>query len=248
MLSQLPDNVQSLLLALKQGLLTLLGDKLYGIYIYGALVFPGAASTGDIDFHVILSQRLSQLEIDEIYKLHTTLVQDFHPPGDDLDGYYVLLEETGTNKLPEHQLVPGFYDASWALIRAHLLAGRCLILYGPPPGEIFPEPGWEELVQALLDGELKFIAEHLTEYPDYCILNLSRILYSFTNRDVVISKMDAALWMETQFPEWRSLIKLARNSYARQSTTEDWQSMLAAVDDLYRFVSQEIRSLKWLNL
>lgn len=242
--SQLPDNVQALLLALKQGLLTLLGDKLYGIYVYGALVFPGAAPTGDIDFHVVLSQCLSQPEVDEIKKLHTALVRDFHPPGDDLDGYYVLLEETGTNKLPEHQLIPGFYDASWALIRAHLLAGCCLVLYGPHPGEIFPEPGWEELAQALLDGELKFIAEHLTEYPDYCILNLSRILYSFTNRDVVISKMDAAFWMETQFPEWRRIINLARKSYARQATAEDRQLMLAAVDDLYRFVCQKIRHLK----
>ncbi len=244
MLSQLPDNVQSLLLTLKKGLMNLLGEKLYGIYVYGALVFPGATPTGDIDFHVVLSQRLSQLEIDEINKLHTILVRDFHPPGDDLDGYYVLLEETGTNKLPMHQLVPGVYDASWALIRAHLLAGRCLVLYGPPPGEIFPPPGWEELVHALLDGELKFIAEHLTDFPDYCILNLSRILYSFTNRDVVISKMDAAYWMETQFPEWKRLINLARNSYARQATAEDWQSMLAAVEDLYRFVCQKIGYLK----
>ena len=37
-----------------------LGDKLYGVYLYGAVAFPETVHTGDIDFHVNLKGLLTE--------------------------------------------------------------------------------------------------------------------------------------------------------------------------------------------
>lgn len=37
-----------------------LGDKLYGVYLYGAVAFPETVHTGDIDFHVNLKGPLTE--------------------------------------------------------------------------------------------------------------------------------------------------------------------------------------------
>ena len=41
---------------------SILGAKLYGIYMYGATVFPDAGPIQDIDCHVVLGERLSGSE------------------------------------------------------------------------------------------------------------------------------------------------------------------------------------------
>ena len=85
----------------------------------------------------------------------------------------------------------GAIDHSWALHREHIRAGRRVILYGPDPDEIYPPAKWPEIESALL-GELDFVEKHLHDYPDYCILNLCRLMYSFETSDVVVSKALAA--------------------------------------------------------
>jgi hypothetical protein len=65
--------------AFLDGLKAALGAKLYGVYLYGALAFPEAGSTGDIDFHVILKERLSEPEKSQLHQLHRALARD-HPP------------------------------------------------------------------------------------------------------------------------------------------------------------------------
>ena len=39
--------------AFVHGLRQILANKLYGLYVYGAVAFPEDVSTGDIDFHVM---------------------------------------------------------------------------------------------------------------------------------------------------------------------------------------------------
>jgi hypothetical protein len=105
-----------------------------------------------------------------------------------------------------------------------MLAGRCIVLYGPAPVLIFAPPTWSELEQALY-GELRFVENVLADHPDYCILNLCRLIYSFQTREVVISKMAAAAWAAAAFAEWSLLIEAAKRSYARLADPEDIQLM-----------------------
>lgn len=45
--------------AFRDSLWAILRCKLVSVYLYGALAFPEAAPTGDIDFHVILKETLA---------------------------------------------------------------------------------------------------------------------------------------------------------------------------------------------
>jgi hypothetical protein len=234
-----PEDIQDLCQALLVGLEAALGDKLYGIYVYGAAAFPESDSTGDIDFHVILAETLTHKEHSAINELHSALARDFPPLGVGLDGYYILLEEARRTSPPVHQLRPDITDDSWALHRKHILAGRCIILHGPEPEQVYPPATWAELESALR-GELKYVEAHLKDYPDYCILNLCRLMYSFETRDVVISKVAAAGWAHSVFPQWRHPIEVAKRSYTRQATPQDRQFMLSEIRGFFRFACEHI--------
>ena len=67
-----PQLISDLCQALVHGLQRVLGDKLYGVYMYGAAAFPEAAPTGDIDFHVILAAPLTEAEKDFTILLAST--------------------------------------------------------------------------------------------------------------------------------------------------------------------------------
>ena len=128
------------------------------------------------------------------------------------DGYYLLLNDTHRKALPKDQLREDIYDNSWALHCAHIRQGRCILLQGPDPANIYPDVSWPELESALT-GELNFVASHLDEYPAYCVLNLCRLIYSYSTRDVVVSKRFSAQWAAGEYPVWAALIESAKNSY-----------------------------------
>jgi hypothetical protein len=241
MVAPLARDIQDLCQALLGGLKAALGDKLYGVYVFGAAAFPESGLTGDIDFHVILRERLTDQEHFEINRLHSALARDFPPLGAELDGYYILLQAARHTSPPVHQLRPEITDVSWALHREHIRAGRCIVLHGPDPKQVYPPATWLELENALR-GELQYVQEHLDDYPDYCILNLCRLMYSFKTRDVVVSKIAAATWAHDAFPQWRRLVELAQKSYARRGTPEERVFMLSEVRKLFQFACDHIES------
>ena len=57
---QPPAYIQELCQAFLHGLRAALGDKLYGVYLYGAVAFPETVHTADIDFHVNLKGPLTE--------------------------------------------------------------------------------------------------------------------------------------------------------------------------------------------
>ncbi len=240
---QIPVDLQCLCEALLRGLRSILGENLYGVYLYGALAFPEAGPTGDIDFHVILRDTLGSKEKSDLGNLHATLARDFPPLGAELDGYYILLRDSRRTAPPAHQLVAGVKDNSWALHREHLRAGRCIVLHGPDPKQVFPAASWAELADALQE-ELDYVANHLAEYPDYCVLNLCRLMFSYDTQDVVVSKRASADWAAVTFPEWGSLIESANKSYARQATLQDYESLRTQVTGFYDFACEQIQQSK----
>jgi hypothetical protein len=237
---QAPDEIHDLCRAFVEGLKAALGEKLYGVYVYGAWAFPGAAATEDIDIHVILSETLTDGEKAAVDDLHSALARDFPPFGSEMDGYYLLLADARQTASPAHQLLAGVTDDSWALHREHIRAGRCIILHGPDPRQVYPAASWPELVDAL-EGELDYVEKHLTDYPAYCVLNLCRLIYSFTSRDVVVSKRAAARWADETLPEWHPLIQAAWRSYERRATERDEEHLRYEVNRFFRFACERIR-------
>lgn len=226
------EQVLSIGRAFAEGLREALSDTLHGVYLYGAATFPDGAPTGDIDFHVILAGTLSASEREAIERLHDAVAERYPPLGRELDGYYLLLDDARRPTPPRSQMWDGATDTAWALHRAHILAGRCVVLHGPDPNEVYPPVDWPEL-EAALYSERDYIKEHLAQYPDYCILNLCRLMYSFETRDVVISKARAGEWARDVLPEWRQAIELARKSYAGQATPQDREHMIDLAGRLF---------------
>jgi hypothetical protein len=227
-------HVDELTQTLLEGLKTTLAGKLYGAYLYGAIAFPDTDTIHDIDFHVILTETLNERERHDLNGLHAALGEKYPTLGRELDGYYILLEDVQNKIPPKHQLLAGIVDDSWALHYEHMRAGHCIILYGPDPKQIFPPCTWQELERSLL-GELRYIEDHLHEFPDYCILNLCRLMYSVSTRDVVISKLMCAIWAQDTFPEWKPLIRAARNSYNRKATSLEKEMLEAKIDEFLGF-------------
>lgn len=225
--------------AFVNGLKCVLGDNLYGVYIYGAAAFPDAVPTGDLDYHVILKSELTDSERSKLETFHESLAEKYPPLGGKMDGYYILLGDACRESLPRSQMWKRATDASWALHREHIRAGRHIILHGPNPREMYLPATWIEIENALY-GELDYVEKHLHKYPDYCILNLCRLIYSFETRDVVVSKAQASDWAYDALPEWKRLIVLAKESYAGQATAEDRQFMLAEVGAFLKLARTQI--------
>jgi hypothetical protein len=214
-----------------RGLKLILPEKLYGAYVYGAAAFPDDLPTGDIDFHVILTEPLNGGERSRLYEMHDRLAREYPPLGVDMDGYYILLSEARRRQPPRSQMWQRATDQSWALHRAHILAGRVIILRGPEPEEIYQPATWQELNRAL-QKELRYVKEHLKEYPGYSILQLCRLIYSYRTRDVVVSKAQAVEWARTALPEWKRHVELAAKWYAGRTSTEEQRFMIEGLEDL----------------
>ncbi len=242
-ISPLPEAIAELCYAYRDCLKGTLGEKLVGLYVYGASIFPETEATGDVDFHAILSEALTDAERAGVNAIHEEMARSYPPLGEELDAYYLLLDQVRRPQPdpPVHQVLADVVDSSWALHRAHMLAGRCVILHGPQPSELFPAPTWDELDVALR-GELTYVVDHLQKYPGYSILNLCRLMYSYRTRDVVVSKFASAQWAETRYPEWSSLIDRARSSYRGTATDEDWAIMRRDVASFLAFADGQIKA------
>lgn len=241
----IPRPLESLSFAFLDGLQKILGSKLVGLYLYGAAVFPDGGVVQDVDFHVILAAELVESEKQALQDLHAELAQAFPGQGDDMDGYYILLSEARRSEPPQHQFVP-VRDESWALHCAHIRAGRSCTVFGPDPLSIYPEPSWQELDQALL-GELAFLRREIERYPAYAVLNLSRLIYSYAHREVVISKQAAAAWAKERYSNWAELIEAALAVYARQEGAAQRQLLQSQVSAYDRFASRLIAQFRALE-
>ena len=225
--------------ALRDGLQAALGSNLHGVYLYGAVVFPEMKHIHDVDCHVVLKRPLTTLEKSEIQRLHEGLAAEHPVVGDDLDAWYILLDDARQAAPPGHQVYPDLFDNSWALHYAHMRAGYCVVLFGPEPKQVFPAPTWSDLLTGL-EAEQMFIETHLGKYPDYCVLNLCRLLFSYRTKDVVLSKQTAAEWGQDNFTNWKPLIEAALRSYAGEVNEEDKRLLESETRRFYQFACNVI--------
>jgi len=243
-LTDLPMAVQVVCEAFISGLKDILRTKLYGVYMHGAAVFQDSGPIQDIDCHVILKTPLSEREQTNINQLFESLSKGFPSLGGELDAFFILYGDARKKSPPANQLRP-IRDEWWALHCTHIRAGRYLALYGPEPTEIFPATSWQD-ISAALDYEIRFIEASL-KYPAYCVLNLCRIIFSFQERDVVVSKRSSGAWARTRFPEWASLIEAALRYYEGNATPNDQTYLQTEVRSFLAFATERIREARILS-
>ena len=225
------------------GVKEVLGDNLHSCYLYGASMFPHPVLWRvDFDYHIIIKKSLPAAQAHAMLELYKKLNKE-GPLGEELDGYCVSLGDARLRDLPRDQVLENVYDYAWALHRAHIHAGRFLLLYGQDPREFLPAPEWAEL-DAALEHELEFVKENPQD-RNYGVLNLCRLLYSRTTKDVVTSKYQAGQWaLDSLDGAWRPVIEAALRDYEDAPKAGDEELVQERYPDFLAFAVPEIERMR----
>ena len=224
-LDQLPEPVGIAWTGLRNELETILGEDLVAMWAYGGTVaVEGPPRSADLDTYVIVRRPIDEPTAEAIEGVHTIIGEHM---GVEWDAWYVLESDARRPESPRHAWQEDRRDTSWAINRAHWLAGRYVLLFGREPAEIVPAPTWPEL-EVDLDREVEHLEAHVAEgdadpyEATYAFLNGSRIVRALETGDVAISKRSAGLWGLDHLPDqWHPALRAAGRAYDGQSTAED---------------------------
>jgi hypothetical protein len=224
-IDDIPQPARMAWLRLRDELHGVLGDDLVAIWAYGGTTsVDGPPRSGDLDTYVIVKREPDDEAIRRIEDAHEEIARAH---GIEWDARYILVEDARRAEDPRHAYRSGGRDTSWAVNRAHWLAGRYVQLYGPVPAEIVPPPTWPELEDDLR-RELEHLERHVVEgdtdpfEATYAILNGSRILHALDTGSVAISKRAAGAWALEHLPaRWHPALHAAGRAYEGQASPDD---------------------------
>jgi hypothetical protein len=244
LLQDLPIFARTAWLALRDELRHILRDDLVAMWAYGGmLAVDDRARAGDLDTYLILACRPDEATTQAIEDAHKAIADEH---GVEWDAWYVLADEARGTEPPRHAWHEGRRDTSWAINRAHWLAGRYVSLHGPEPAELVRAPSWEEL-ETELSRELEHIERHVVEgdtdpiEATYAILNGSRILYAAETRSVVISKRAAGTWALEHLPaRWHPALWAAARTYDGRPADGDAALLAGEMAPFVAFVRERM--------
>jgi len=221
-IDQLPSAARRAWEQLSAQLREILGEDLIAIWAYGSVIGADRpARPADLDTHVIVRRPLAAPTAQRIERAIHGI------GGVEFDVWFIGLDDAQRNEEPPHAFKEGRRDTSWAIHRAHWLAGRVVTIHGLQPAEIVATPEWQDVV-AELDRELEHIERHIHEGDTdpyeaaYAILNGSRILRTLETHDPVLSKREAGAWALDQLgARWQPAVEAALRAYDEQATADD---------------------------
>jgi hypothetical protein len=218
----LPHAAREVWLSLDHEISAILGRDLVAIWAYGSLVGADRPRRpADLDTHVVLRSRPNAGTAARIKDVVAGI------EGVEFDIWFITLDDARRNEEPPHAFREGRRDTSWAIHRAHWLAGRVITIHGLPPTEVVMAPPWEDIVREL-DRELEHMERHVHEgdtdpyEASYAILNGSRILRTLETHDPVLSKREAGAWALEHLPgRWLPALQAALRAYDERATPDD---------------------------
>jgi hypothetical protein len=200
-----------------------LGDDLVAMWAHGGTIGSTTWRNADLDTYVVLRKAPDAETARAIEGAEDTIGADL---GVDWDSWYITLAAAGRAEAPRHAFREDRRDTSWAINRAHWLAGRVVNLQGPQPEDVVPAPAWSE-IEVELDRELEHLEAHMAAgdtdpyEATYAVLNGSRILHALETREVAISKREAGSWALEHLPDrWHPLLRAALQNYAGEGTPD----------------------------
>ena len=237
-LHDVPASARTAWLALRDELQRILQDDLIAMWAHGGTIaVDEPAHAADLDTYVIVSRSSDEATARAIERAHDAIASG---RGVEWDAWYVGIDDARSADPPRHAWRKGSRDTSWAIHRAHWLAGRYVNLHGPEPIELVQAPSWDEL-ESELGRELEHIERHVVEgdtdphEATYAILNGSRIFHAIETRSVVISKRAAGTWALEHLPDrWHAALRAATRTYDGVAATGD-TALLA--EEMARFVA-----------
>lgn len=246
-LDEMPRVARIAWVRLRDELHAILGQDLIALWAHGGTTSPDRPRrSGDLDTYAVVGRRPDGQTARRIEDAHAVIARE---DGVDWDAWYVLDDDARRPESPRHAFRAGRRDTSWAIHRAHWLAGRYVPLYGPEPGEIVSTPTWTEL-EVDLRRELEHLERHVVEGDNdpfeatYAIFNGSRILHAVETGNVVISKRGAGAWSLEHLPGgWHAAINAAGRAYDGQATPEDAELLSTAMAPFVAMVRARLPTL-----
>jgi hypothetical protein len=247
-LEEIPQVARIAWVRLCDELQAILGNDLVALWAHGGTTFPDLPRrTGDLDTYAVVDHPPDEQTVRRIEGAHATIARE---EGVDWDAWYVLADDAHRSEIPRHAFRPGRRDTSWAIHRAHWLAGRYMHLYGREPGEIVPAPTCAEL-EVDLRRELEHLERHVVEGDNdpfeatYAIFNGSRILHAVETGNVVISKRSAGAWSLEKLPgRWHAAIRAAGRAYDGKATASDAELLRTAMAPFVAMVRKRLPALE----
>ena len=243
-LDDLPDPAGAAWRALRDQLRAILGDGLVAVWAHGGSTSVGdPPHAGDLDTHVLVSHRPDEATVRRVEEAEAAIGRE---QGVEFDNWYIGADDARRADPPRHAWRDDRCDTSWAIHRAHWLAGRYVRLAGPEPATIVTAPNWEELEDEL-SREVEHLERHVLEgdtdpyEATYAFLNGSRVLRAVETRDVAISKRAAGTWaLEHVSARWHRTLEAAVRTYDGQPLTDDAALLAAEMAPFVRFVRERL--------
>jgi Domain of unknown function (DUF4111)/Nucleotidyltransferase domain len=214
-------DINQLLKLLLSGMQKILGAKLIGLYLYGSLVIGDFdPNISDIDLVAALSSNIDDKEFGTLQKMHDDFA-NYHKQWDDrIEVCYISVAALRTVKSQTSivaNISPGepFHrrEASkeW-LTDWYVVREKGIPLFGPSPKTIIEPISKDEFIRSVKANTKAWRVcihdMHNRKSQAYAILTMCRALYTYKNGEQV-SKNQAAIWAEKEFPEWSKLIQNA---------------------------------------
>lgn len=217
--------IQDLILNFRSELSTVLGTKLYGLYLYSSTArgeFEATAS--DIDFLVILNSKLSQEDIDGICSMHQNLAMNCEF-GDKLDGMYLQKSYIGKSNADVdpypviyHAKYQGYgkfdiNDVTWWSLKTDGIA-----VDSPDISSELQSASWSQVEKTLEYNLNSYWSEKIgspdlfleDEWVEFGVCTVARIIYSIENKEIV-SKRNACNYIKDKYPIWGDVLEEALN-------------------------------------
>ena len=214
-------DINQLLELLLSGMQKILGAKLIGLYLYGSLVIGDFdPNISDIDLVAALSSDIDDKEFGALQKMHDDFAKKFMEWDGRIEVCYISVAALHAVRSSTSQIAnisPGepFHrresSREW-LTDWYVVREKGIPFFGPSPKSIIEPISKDEFIQSV-KANAKAWREwihdmHNRKSQAYAILTLCRALYTFKHGEQV-SKKQAAIWTEQEFPEWSSLIQNA---------------------------------------
>ena len=214
-------DINQLLEILLSSIHKILGQKLIGLYLYGSLVIGDFdPNISDIDLVAALSSDIDDKEFAELQKMHHDFAKKYKEWDDRIEVCYIsvaalLAVRSRTSQIANISPGEPFHrresSIEW-LIDWYVVREKGITLFGPSPKTIIEPISKDEFIRSVKAHAKAWRVwindMHNRKSQAYAILTICRALYTYRNGEQV-SKKQAAVWAEQEFPEWSSLIQNA---------------------------------------
>jgi Domain of unknown function (DUF4111)/Nucleotidyltransferase domain len=241
--------VDSLLVSIRETIVTATGSSLVGLYLFGSLA-TGDFDSGvsDIDLIAVLADSPSDRLAQRLSRVHANLARANPEWNDRIEVIYISehgLANCRTDTATIAVISPGepFHvvqaGRDW-ILNWYPARENGVRLLGPPIESLIPPISSAEYINEirgyLVDFRNRIADDTSPGSQAYAILAICRGLYAIRFGEQ-ISKREAASWAQQEFPKWSDLIRRALDWRQRQWDPEG-KDGTATVSETRAFVAE----------